>query len=127
MIDHLGITVRNFERSKEFYKLALAPISYKCLMEFASSNTGVNDVAGFGEPGKPDFWLSTGPSQNPPVHVAFRVKARSEVDAFYKAAIAAGAKDNGAPGLRPHYHENYYGAFVLDFDGHNVEAVCHEA
>jgi catechol 2,3-dioxygenase-like lactoylglutathione lyase family enzyme len=88
--------------------------------------TGHADVAGFGEPPKPDFWISSGTANKPPVHIAFRVPTREQVDAFYRAALAAGGTDNGAPGLRLHYHPNYYGAFVRDPDGHNIEAVCHE-
>lgn len=125
MIDHTGIIASNFEKSKAFYLDALAAIGYQLLAEFPASITGHTDVAGFGESPKPDFWVSKGLPNNPPVHVAFRVATRALVDAFYKAAIAAGGQDNGAPGLRPHYHPNYYGAFVLDPDGHNIEAVCH--
>ena len=77
-------------------------------------------------PPKPDFWIGGGKPNVPPIHVAFRAASRAQVDAFYRAALAAGGRDNGAPGLRPHYHPNYYGAFVLDPDGHNIEAVCHE-
>ncbi|MFL6663958.1 MAG: VOC family protein, partial [Rhizobacter sp.] len=73
-----------------------------------------------------DLWISQGVAISPPIHIAFRVSSRAAVDAFYKAALAAGGKDNGAPGLRPQYHPNYYGAFVLDPDGHNIEAVCHD-
>jgi predicted lactoylglutathione lyase len=76
-------------------------------------------------PPKPDFWINEGTPQTPRVHLAFRAENRAQVDAFYAAAIAAGGTDNGKPGLRPHYHPDYYGAFVLDPDGHNVEAVCH--
>jgi catechol 2,3-dioxygenase-like lactoylglutathione lyase family enzyme len=125
MIDHTGVAVSDFAKSKEFYIQALTPIGYALLMEFPASVTGHTDVAGFGEPPKADFWVSKGAPGNQPIHVAFRVSSRAEVDAFYQAAIAAGGRDNGAPGLRPHYHEHYYGAFVLDPDGHNVEAVCH--
>lgn len=77
--------------------------------------------------GKPDFWLRAGVKTTPAVHVAFRAQSRALVDQFYKAAIAAGGKDNGAPGIREIYHPTYYGAFVLDPDGHNIEAVCHDA
>ena len=125
MIDHTGIVASDFDKSKEFYSKALSSIGYKLLMEFPASVTGHTDVAGFGEPPKPDFWISRGSPNNPPVHVAFRVANRALVDAFYKAAIAAGGQNNGAPGLRSHYHPDYYGAFVYDPDGHNVEAVCH--
>jgi catechol 2,3-dioxygenase-like lactoylglutathione lyase family enzyme len=125
MIDHTGVMVSNFERSKKFYQSALAAIGYELIAEFSAATTGHADVAGFGEGGKPDFWISTGSPHSPPLHVAFRVETRAVVDAFHKAALAAGGADNGAPGLRPHYHANYYGAFIRDPDGHNVEAVCH--
>ena len=125
MIDHTGIVASDFAKSKEFYMRALSAIGYELLMELPASVTGHTDVAGFGEPPKPDFWISRGSPNTPAVHVAFRAGHRAQVDAFYKAAIAAGGRDNGAPGLRPHYHPNYYGAFVLDPDGHNIEAVCH--
>ena len=127
MIDHTGVTVSDFPRSKLFYEKALSAIGYTCIAEFPASLTGHADVAGFGEHSKPDFWISRGSPNRPPMHVAFRVQNRAVVGAFYKAAMAAGGKDNGPPGLRPHYHPNYYGAFVLDPDGHNIEAVCHEA
>ncbi|WP_077034756.1 VOC family protein [Pelomonas sp. KK5] len=127
MIDHTGLVVSDFERSKAFYAAALAPIGYALLAEFPAAVTGSTDVAGFGEPPKPDFWISRGTPNRPAIHVAFRVDSRAKVEAFHRAALAAGGGDNGAPGLRPHYHPNYYGAFVLDPDGHNVEAVCHEA
>ncbi len=126
MIDHTGVTVSDFGRSKRFYEQALAPIGYSLLMELPAAVTGHTDVAGFGEAPKPDFWISHGAPNTPPVHVAFRVASRAQVDAFHRAALAAGGRDNGAPGLRPHYHPNYYGAFVHDPDGHNIEAVCHE-
>lgn len=125
MIDHTGITVSDYGRSKAFYTAALQPIGYALLAEIPAAVTGHADVAGFGEPPKPDFWISAGQPNRPPVHVAFRVRTRALVDAFYQAAIEAGGRDNGAPGLRPHYHAHYYGAFVLDPDGHNIEAVCH--
>lgn len=125
MIDHTGVVVSDFDKSKQFYSAALAPIGFSLLAEFPASVTGHTDVAGFGEPPKPEFWISRGTPNNPPVHVAFRVSSRSLVDAFYMAAIEAGGTDNGSPGIRAHYHTNYYGAFVLDPDGHNIEAVCH--
>jgi catechol 2,3-dioxygenase-like lactoylglutathione lyase family enzyme len=125
MIDHTGVVVSDFGKSKAFYASALAPIGYSLIMELPAAVTGQADVAGFGEPPKPDFWIIGGSPNRPPVHVAFRVASRSAVDAFYQAALAAGGRDNGPPGLRPHYHPDYYGAFVLDPDGHNIEAVCH--
>lgn len=127
MIDHTGVVVSDFEKSKAFYEKALQPIGYSLLADFSSTITGRADVAGFGEAPKPEFWISRGIPNKPPIHVAFRVSSREVVDAFYQAAIAAGGVDNGAPGLRTRYHPNYYGAFVLDPDGHNIEAVCHEA
>ena len=126
-LDHITLVVSDYARSKTFYEKALAPLSVDIVMEFGQS-------AGFGRDRKPDFWIATGPSsfQKPehlkvitPMHVAFATKNRAEVDAFYEAAIAAGGKDFGAPGVRAHYHPNYYGAFVIDPDGHNIEAVCH--
>jgi catechol 2,3-dioxygenase-like lactoylglutathione lyase family enzyme len=129
MIDHTGVIVADYARSRAFYEQALAPIGYKLLAEIPAAVTGSVDVAGFGEPPAPDFWITGAtaarPVNHPPVHVAFRVESRELVDAFYRAALAAGGRDNGAPGPRPHYHPGYYGAFVLDPDGHNIEAVCH--
>jgi catechol 2,3-dioxygenase-like lactoylglutathione lyase family enzyme len=125
MIDHTGVSVSDFEKSKAFYSQALAAIGYALLMEVPASITGYADVAGYGEPPKPDFWIGQGVANNPRVHVGFRVATRAMVDAFHKAAMAAGGRDNGPPGIRPHYHEHYYAAFVLDPDGHNIEAVCH--
>jgi catechol 2,3-dioxygenase-like lactoylglutathione lyase family enzyme len=127
MIDHTGLVVGDFQRSKRFYSDALKPIGYTLLMEFSPEITGSVHVAGFGEAPKPDFWISNGTPNQPRVHIAFRVSNRKIVDAFYQAAIAAGGQDNGKPGPRPHYHQHYYGAFVLDPDGHNIEAVCHDA
>ncbi|ATU92798.1 VOC family protein [Phyllobacterium zundukense] len=127
MIDHTGVAVSNHQQSKKFYSETLAAIGYELIVEFPASVTGSEDVAGFGEGGKPDFWVVSGTPNKPPVHVAFRVTSRAAVDAFYKAALTAGGRDNGQPGLRPHYHTDYYAAFVLDPDGHNIEAVCHEA
>jgi catechol 2,3-dioxygenase-like lactoylglutathione lyase family enzyme len=125
MIDHTGVNVSDFAKSKAFYIKALEAIGSSLIMEIPAAVTGGTDVAGFGEPPKPDFWISKGSPNNPPVHVAFQVGDRATVDAFYKAAIMAGGCNNGPPGLRPHYHPGYYGAFVLDPDGHNIEAVCH--
>ena len=125
MIDHTGVNVSDFKISKDFYSKALAPIGYSLLLEIPKSVTGYADVAGFGVAPKPDFWIASGKPNDPPIHIAFRVDTRTLVDSFYKAAMAAGGRDNGGPGVRPHYHPNYYGAFVLDPDGHNVEAVCH--
>jgi catechol 2,3-dioxygenase-like lactoylglutathione lyase family enzyme len=122
MLDHLGLDVKDFDRSKAFYERALAPLGIGVLMEPAPR------VAGFGEQHdrKPYFWIAArdrGPQTG--VHVAFAVTSREQVDAFHTAAIDAGAADNGGPGVREIYHPNYYGAYVLDPDGNNVEAVCH--
>ena len=131
MLDHTGVTVSDYTRSKAWYTKALEPVGYGLLMEIPASITGHADVAGLGEAagGKPDFWLAaataTAPAHKPAIHFAFRVSSRTAVDAFYKAALAAGGTDNGAPGIRAHYHPNYYAAFVRDPDGHNIEAVCH--
>jgi len=124
MLDHIGIKISDYARSKAFYTSALAPLGVSLIMEVAPEMIG-GDVshAGFGAEKKPFFWISNGDGRG--AHVAFAAASRAMVDAFYKAALAAGGRDNGAPGLRPHYHANYYGAFVLDPDGNNVEAVCH--
>lgn len=125
MIDHTGINISDFENSKEFYTKALAPLGYQLLKEFDASVTGFISLAGFGIDGKPDFWITQGEVNTPRIHIAFRAQTREMVQAFYTAALEAGGRDNGAPGLRPNYHPDYYGAFVLDPDGHNIEAVCH--
>ncbi len=126
MIDHTGVSVRDFAASKAFYTAALAAIGYAKLLEFGPEVTGSVAVAGFGEPPKPDFWIYAGAPNRPAIHVAFRVATRAQVRAFHAAALAAGGQDNGPPGIRAHYHPNYYGAFVHDLDGHNIEAVCHD-
>lgn len=119
MIDHIGIQVTDLGKSVAFYTKALAPLGYVLVMQ-------QEQFAGFGVAGKPDFWIGVGKPDNK-LHVAFRAKGRAEVRAFYDAAIAAGGVDNGGPGVREIYHPDYYGAFVRDPDGHNVEAVCHDA
>ena len=118
MIDHITVTVSQFARSRDFYLAALKPLGYAIVMEFPG-------VAGFGVKGKPDFWIAEAPGSGVIPHVAFRAENRAAVAAFYEAAMAAGGRDNGGPGPRPQYHPNYYGAFVLDPDGYNMEAVCH--
>lgn len=125
MIDHIGIGVSDFAASRQFYIQALRPLGFDVVMEVPTEHTGGRGVAGFGAQGKPEFWISGDTANTPPVHVAFRVESRQIVDEFYRAAMAAGGRDNGAPGIREHYHANYYGAFVRDPDGHNIEAVCH--
>ena len=126
MLDHIGISVVDLERTKVFYTKALAPLSIELLMELTAEQTGANAHAGFGRDGKPFFWIGNAPRPSAPVHIAFAALRRVDVEAFYRAALDAGGTDNGAPGLRPQYHPNYFGAFVLDPDGNNVEAVCHE-
>jgi catechol 2,3-dioxygenase-like lactoylglutathione lyase family enzyme len=120
MIDHIGVHVSDFQRSVDFYSKALAPLGFKLVKSFEGK------YAGFGA-GKPDFWIEAGRSPTDRVHVAFCAKGREAVRAFYEAALAAGGTDNGAPGVRAHYHADYYGAFVIDPDGHNIEAVCHDS
>jgi catechol 2,3-dioxygenase-like lactoylglutathione lyase family enzyme len=117
-IDHVTLNVRDYARSKQFYEQALKPLGYELLMEFGPAG-------GFGQAGKPDFWVSE--RGEPTVaHVALLAPDRATVDRFYEAALAAGAQDNGPPGPRPHYHETYYGGYVIDPDGNNIEAVCHQ-
>lgn len=128
MIDHISVAVLDYVKSRDFYALALGPLGYSTLMEFTREqipDLPQSHVGGLGANGKPDLWLH--PSDNPtrPTHLAFTAKTRAQVDEFYAAALAAGAKDNGPPGIRAHYHPTYYGAFVIDINGHNLEAVCH--
>jgi catechol 2,3-dioxygenase-like lactoylglutathione lyase family enzyme len=125
MIDHTGVNVSDFGRSRAFYLEALAPLGYRLILELPG-DLAPEGVMGIGVPPKPDFWVAGGEPQSPRLHVAFRAANRSQVDAFHQAALAAGGRDNGPPGPRPHYHPDYYGAFVLDPDGHNIEAVCHD-
>lgn len=125
MLDHIGFPVSDYERSKSFYAKALAPVGYSLLMEVDQEDENGYRAAGFGADGKPDFWIGGEGGLNRHVHIAITAKSRDTVDAFHRTAIAAGGKDNGAPGLRPRYHSNYYGAFVFDPDGHNIEVVCH--
>jgi catechol 2,3-dioxygenase-like lactoylglutathione lyase family enzyme len=124
MIDHVGFSVSDYARAKAFYERALAPLGYRLVMETTAQQTG-KPAAGFGAGGKPDFWIGGEGKLDKPLHIAIVAEDRATVDAFYRAALAAGGRDNGSPGVRPHYHPNYYGAFVLDPDGHNIEAVCH--
>ncbi|HSE11145.1 MAG TPA: VOC family protein [Rudaea sp.] len=128
MLDHIGFPVSNFLHSRRFYQTALEPLGVGIVMEVTAEQTGDSAHAGFGENGKPYFWIGDGEGVvRGRFHIAFTAKTRADVDEFYKAALAAGGRDNGRPGLRPHYHAHYYGAFVLDPDGHNIEAVCHSA
>jgi catechol 2,3-dioxygenase-like lactoylglutathione lyase family enzyme len=120
MLDHVGFTVSDYERSKAFYEKTLAPLGLSLLME------PIPGAGGFGEGQKPFFWLDTRASvAQSAIHVAFAAETREEVDAFHAAALEAGGTDNGGPGIREIYHPSYYGAYVLDPDGNNVEAVCH--
>ncbi len=127
MLDHVGFAVTDMRRSKAFYERALAPLGIGLVMEVTAEESGGEAHAGFGAEDKPFFWIGTGRALEGRLHVAFTAASRAAVDAFHTAAIAAGGADNGAPGLRPHYHPAYYGAFVLDPDGHNIEAVCHRS
>jgi catechol 2,3-dioxygenase-like lactoylglutathione lyase family enzyme len=124
MLDHAGFPVSDYARSKAFYPQALAPLGYALVMKVRQDENDA-PAAGFGANGKPDLWIGGEGGLQRPIHIAIAAQDRAAVDAFYRAAIAAGGKDNGAPGLRPLYHPNYYAAFVLDPDGHNIEAVCH--
>ncbi|HEY4985684.1 MAG TPA: VOC family protein [Bradyrhizobium sp.] len=119
MLDHITIGVSDFERSKTFYDRALRPLGITCL--YAESP----DAVGYGTGPKLFFWIALRADPRRGAHIAFTAQDREAVDRFYEEAIAAGGIDNGAPGLRPHYHPNYYGAFVLDPDGYNIEAVYH--
>ncbi len=127
MLDHIGFGVSELARARDFYQKALAPLGYHIIMEVTKEMTaGLYEGTGFGADRKPSFWIGSGGTPlSGRLHVAFVAASRAAVDAFYQAALAAGASDNGPPGLRPHYHPNYYGAFFIDPDGHNIEAVCH--
>jgi catechol 2,3-dioxygenase-like lactoylglutathione lyase family enzyme len=123
MIDHTGVVASDFSHSKTFYRQALQPLGHVLMKEFPAAVTGSVDVAGFGPGDIAGFWIHAG-SPKEAVHIAFKAPSRAAVREFYEAAMAAGGRDNGAPGPRPHYHPDYYAAFVLDPDGHNIEAVC---
>lgn len=125
MIDHTTFAVANLEQSKAFYAQAMAPLGISLLVDITREQTGGVAFAGFGANGKAFFWIGDGTPAVSGVHIAFQAASREAVDAFHAAALAAGGKDNGSPGLRPHYHPSYYGAFVLDPDENNIEAVCH--
>jgi len=120
IIDHIGIAVSDYDKSKQFYLSVLATLDIELVVE-------VQGWAGFGSQGKPEFWFGSEEYVQNPMHIAFAANSRKQVDEFYQAAIAAGATDNGRPGVREIYHPNYYGAFVIDPDGHNIEAVCHRS
>ena len=120
-LNHLGISTSDYDVSRAFYEKALAPLGIRPMLVF--DNAG-GRTTGFGDT-SPFLWIGDGGIVTGRLHIALSAGSRAEVDAFYAAAIAAGGRDNGAPGLRPHYHQDYYGAYVLDPDGHNIEAVCH--
>jgi catechol 2,3-dioxygenase-like lactoylglutathione lyase family enzyme len=126
MIDHTGLAVSDLDKSKAFYVAALRPLGIDLVMELTAAQTGTAAHAGFGAAGKPFFWIGDHGAPCSGVHVAFTAETRAQVDEFHRAALKAGARSNGEPGPRPHYHESYYGAFVLDPDGNNIEAVCHK-
>jgi catechol 2,3-dioxygenase-like lactoylglutathione lyase family enzyme len=119
ILDHIGFAVSDYENSKRFYSACLAPLGIELAME-------VEGVAGYGRNNKPEFWFGQVGEAHKPMHIAFSADNRAQVDQFYEAALAAGGEDNGPPGVREIYHPDYYGAFVLDPDGHNIEAVCHK-
>jgi catechol 2,3-dioxygenase-like lactoylglutathione lyase family enzyme len=122
MIDHIGLNVRDYDTSRAFYERALAPLGYRVVMALDESK-----AAGFGQSDKPEFLVSEREPAGTGTHVAFTCADRGTVDAVYTAAIEAGGRDNGPPGLREHYHPTYYAAYVLDPDDNNIEAVCHRA
>jgi len=118
MIDHMGLLVADLDASVAFYTRALAPLGYALVMRGEG-------FAGLGAGGKADLWIAAGKPTDKQ-HIALRARGRAEVRAFHAAALAAGGTDNGPPGIRAMYHPDYYGAFVHDLDGHNIEAVCHD-
>ena len=120
IIDHVGLSVTDFDVAKAFYTAALGTLGIQLLADFEA---GGKRHAGYGRDGGPTFWIDSGKRTLGDAHVAFAARSRSEVHAFYTVALAAGGRDNGAPGLRPHYSADYYAAFVLDPDGHNIEAM----
>ncbi|MDQ0466348.1 catechol 2,3-dioxygenase-like lactoylglutathione lyase family enzyme [Caulobacter ginsengisoli] len=126
MLDHITFGITSFARSTAFYDKALAPLGVKRLFDVPPEHTGGISVTGYGDT-RPWFWIAEQDATTGKLHIALQAKSRADVDAFYAAAMAAGGRDNGGPGVRPHYHPDYYGAFVLDPDGHNIEAVCHTA
>lgn len=133
MIDHIGLRVADLAAARAFYDAAFAPLGVDVVMSVGAELTGGSAVLGYGpradgrdiQAGKPSFWIGEDETLTGPMHVAFVAPSRAAVDAFHAAALAAGGTDNGPPGLRPHYHPNYYAAFVFDPDGRNIEAVCH--
>ena len=120
ILDHIGLAVRDFGRSSTFFRRALAPLGNETVPEGEG-------WAMLGKNGRPEFWFGVHGIPPGPIHIAFSAATREQVRAFHRAALAAGGLDNGAPGIRAKYHPDYYGAFVFDPDGHNIEAVCHKA
>lgn len=126
MIDHIGFPVSDLAQARAFYDRAFAPLGISVLLEVTEEMTGGHGAhLGYGRDGVPFFWIGSAGVASGNCHVALAAPDRAAVDAFHQAALAAGGRDNGAPGLRPHYHPGYYGAFVLDPDGNNIEAVHH--
>ena len=126
MLDHIGLAISDIRQSEAFYSAALEPLGIAKIFEYGPEKTDSGGTAiGFGKDMMPFFWIGDNERTGEGTHVAFAALDRAAVDAFYEAAIAAGGRDNGGPGLRPKYHPNYYGAFVLDPDGINVEGVSH--
>jgi catechol 2,3-dioxygenase-like lactoylglutathione lyase family enzyme len=120
VFDHVGLNVQDYDATRTFYEEALAPLGWRVVMAFEEWK-----AAGFGTGDKPDFWITEREPYGTGTHVAFAAPDRATVDAFYAAALEAGGRDNGPPGIRERYHPTYYGAFVLDLDGNNIEAVSH--
>ena len=125
MIDHVSLRVSDFKASRAFFDAALEPLGVTVLWEVEAGQPGEVPFVGYGRPPRPTFWIGPGERAGGPVHIAFTAFTRAEVDAFHAAALKAGGRDNGPPGVRAQYAPSYYGAFVLDPDGNNVEAVCH--
>jgi len=127
MFDHISLRVKDLHRSRAFFDRALAPLEVKVIVDMPVSAKNPVPVLAYGEGLRAYFWLAQADPVSGPLHISFAAETRAQVDAFYEAAIAAGGKDNGRPGVRPHYGPTYYGAFVIDPDGHNIEAVCRRA
>ncbi len=125
MLDHIGFAVSHLKKSTAFYSAALQPLGIRLLVELTAQQTGSGAHAGFGTAPKAFFWIGDHGSPCTGVHVAFTAQTRAQVVQFYEAALKAGGRDNGKPGVRPHYHDSYYAALVFDPDGNNIEAVCH--
>lgn len=125
-IDHISLSVSDLARAKAFFTQALAPLGLGLINEFTAEQSGSVAFAGFGLGRKGTLWLAESGQQTPATHICFRATSRAEVRAFHAAGLAAGGTDHGAPGIREMYHPAYYAAFVLDPEGHNIEAVCFE-